>query len=167
MRLYGHAVNAQLDLPVIVQLGFGTSVLIATILLIQFVAFGGALLFGVNTWCLDGRGALWRDSLIDASISREWLAGVKVLRQPRDGGGDLQTLGRNDEVILAGYAAQSPGAFKIVGKPFSEERYGIGLKKDDAELRNLPVTLPVPHVAEAVRADHGAGVRECRARVAM
>jgi len=40
-----------------------------------------------------------------------------------------------DEVILAGYAAQSPGVFKIVGKPFSEERYGIGLKKDDAELR--------------------------------
>ena len=40
-----------------------------------------------------------------------------------------------DEVILAGYAAQSPGTFKIVGKPFSEERYGIGLKKDDTELR--------------------------------
>lgn len=40
-----------------------------------------------------------------------------------------------DEVILAGYAAQTPGAFKIVGEPFSEERYGIGLKKDDAELR--------------------------------
>jgi glutamate transport system substrate-binding protein len=40
-----------------------------------------------------------------------------------------------DEVILAGYAAQSPGTFKIVGKPFSEERLGIGLKKDDAELR--------------------------------
>jgi hypothetical protein len=27
------------------------------------VASGGCLLFGVNTWCLDGRGALWRDSL--------------------------------------------------------------------------------------------------------
>lgn len=40
-----------------------------------------------------------------------------------------------DEVILAGYAAQTPGAFKIVGETFSEERYGIGLKKDDAELR--------------------------------
>ena len=40
-----------------------------------------------------------------------------------------------DEVILAGYAAQSPGAFKIVGEPFSEERYGIGLKKDDNELQ--------------------------------
>jgi glutamate transport system substrate-binding protein len=39
-----------------------------------------------------------------------------------------------DEVILAGYAAQSPGAFKIVGTPFSEERLGIGLKKDDTAL---------------------------------
>ena len=26
------------------------------------------------------------------------IAGVKVLRQPRDGGGDMQTLTRNDEV---------------------------------------------------------------------
>ncbi|MCZ0726845.1 glutamate ABC transporter substrate-binding protein [Mycolicibacterium iranicum] len=40
-----------------------------------------------------------------------------------------------DEVILAGYAAQTPGTFKIVGDTFSEENYGIGLKKDDAELR--------------------------------
>jgi hypothetical protein len=30
------------------------------------------------------------------------IAGVKVLRQPRDGSGDLQTLGRNDEVLLNG-----------------------------------------------------------------
>lgn len=27
------------------------------------VAAGGALLFGVNAWCLDARGALWRESL--------------------------------------------------------------------------------------------------------
>jgi glutamate transport system substrate-binding protein len=40
-----------------------------------------------------------------------------------------------DEVILAGYAAQSPGAFKIVGQPFSTENYGIGLKKGDTDLR--------------------------------
>ncbi|MFC6287162.1 hypothetical protein ACFP3Q_09075 [Nocardioides sp. GCM10027113] len=26
------------------------------------VASGGALLFGVNVWCLDGRGGLWRES---------------------------------------------------------------------------------------------------------
>ena len=40
-----------------------------------------------------------------------------------------------DEVILAGYAAQTPGAFKLVGKPFSVEKYGIGLLKGDKELR--------------------------------
>jgi glutamate transport system substrate-binding protein len=40
-----------------------------------------------------------------------------------------------DEVILAGYAAQSPGVFKVVGKPFSEEKYGIGLKKGDTDMR--------------------------------
>lgn len=27
------------------------------------VVSGGALLFGVNTWCLDGRGVLWRENL--------------------------------------------------------------------------------------------------------
>jgi hypothetical protein len=27
------------------------------------VTSGGALLFGVNAWCLDGRGALWRENL--------------------------------------------------------------------------------------------------------
>jgi len=40
-----------------------------------------------------------------------------------------------DETILAGFAAQTPGEFKIVGETFSEERYGIGLEKDDSELR--------------------------------
>jgi glutamate transport system substrate-binding protein len=40
-----------------------------------------------------------------------------------------------DDIILAGYAAQEQyaGKFKVVGKPFSEEPYGIGLKKDDSE----------------------------------
>ncbi|GGM61960.1 glutamate-binding protein [Longimycelium tulufanense] len=36
-----------------------------------------------------------------------------------------------DDVILAGYATQNSGKFKLVGKPFTEERYGIGLRKDD------------------------------------
>ncbi|MGK2881128.1 MAG: glutamate ABC transporter substrate-binding protein [Mycobacterium sp.] len=40
-----------------------------------------------------------------------------------------------DEVILAGFAAQYPGEFKIVGEPFSEENYGIGLKLGDTELQ--------------------------------
>jgi glutamate transport system substrate-binding protein len=40
-----------------------------------------------------------------------------------------------DEVILAGFAAQSPGTFKIIGKPFSVEHYGIGLRREDPELQ--------------------------------
>jgi glutamate transport system substrate-binding protein len=37
-----------------------------------------------------------------------------------------------DDVILAGYAAQNPGKLKLVGKGFTDENYGVGLKKDDA-----------------------------------
>jgi len=40
-----------------------------------------------------------------------------------------------DDVILAGFAAQSPGAFKLVGEPFSNEKYGIGVRKGDHALR--------------------------------
>jgi len=38
-----------------------------------------------------------------------------------------------DDIILAGYASQDQyaGKFKVVGKKFSDEPYGIGLKKDD------------------------------------
>ncbi|OCF85543.1 glutamate ABC transporter substrate-binding protein [Nocardia brasiliensis] len=39
-----------------------------------------------------------------------------------------------DDIILAGYAAQSAGAFKVVGKPFSVEKYGIGVQKGDRKL---------------------------------
>jgi glutamate transport system substrate-binding protein len=41
-----------------------------------------------------------------------------------------------DNVILAGFAAQSQyqGKLKVVGKPFSEERYGVGIAKGDTEL---------------------------------
>lgn len=41
-----------------------------------------------------------------------------------------------DDVILAGYAAQEQfkGKLKVVGKPFSEENYGVGLKKGNTKL---------------------------------
>ncbi|GAA2934287.1 glutamate ABC transporter substrate-binding protein [Streptomyces thioluteus] len=39
-----------------------------------------------------------------------------------------------DDAILKGYAAQNKG-LKVVGKPFSKEPYGIGLKKEDKTLR--------------------------------
>jgi glutamate transport system substrate-binding protein len=42
-----------------------------------------------------------------------------------------------DNVILLGLIQQSGGEFKLVGKPFSSEPYGIGVKKEDAELRGF------------------------------
>ncbi|MFF5211842.1 glutamate ABC transporter substrate-binding protein [Streptosporangium sp. NPDC000396] len=40
-----------------------------------------------------------------------------------------------DATILAGFATQSPGKFRLVGKTFSEEKYGIGVKLDDKDTR--------------------------------
>ena len=40
-----------------------------------------------------------------------------------------------DNVILAGLAAQNEGEFKVVGEPFTDEPYGIGLAIDDTDFR--------------------------------
>ncbi|MGY0019644.1 glutamate ABC transporter substrate-binding protein [Streptomyces sp. cg35] len=40
-----------------------------------------------------------------------------------------------DDAILLGYAAKVPDDLKLVGKPFSEEPYGIGVPKGDTALR--------------------------------
>ncbi len=42
-----------------------------------------------------------------------------------------------DNVILAGLAANSAGEFEVVGNPFTEEPYGIGLPLGDTEFRNF------------------------------
>jgi glutamate transport system substrate-binding protein len=42
-----------------------------------------------------------------------------------------------DDQILLGYAAENPDQMKVVGKPFSQELYGIGLKKDDKDFRTF------------------------------
>ena len=39
-----------------------------------------------------------------------------------------------DGAILLGYAAEDPDNLEVVGDAFSEERYGIGFAKDDAEM---------------------------------
>ena len=39
-----------------------------------------------------------------------------------------------DGAILLGYAAQQPDEVEVVGEPFSEERYGIGYSKGEAEM---------------------------------
>lgn len=38
-----------------------------------------------------------------------------------------------DAVILAGYVARDPELLKLVGKPFSKENYGVGLRKGDTQ----------------------------------
>lgn len=44
-----------------------------------------------------------------------------------------------DDIILSGYAADAKyeGMFRVVGKKFSEEPYGIGLKKGDTAFRTF------------------------------
>ena len=42
-----------------------------------------------------------------------------------------------DNVILLGLIEQNGDAYKLVGKPFTEEPYGIGLKKDDTAFRTF------------------------------
>ena len=42
-----------------------------------------------------------------------------------------------DNVILLGLISQDPDAFELVGKPFTEEPYGIGLKKGDTAFRGF------------------------------
>lgn len=42
-----------------------------------------------------------------------------------------------DNVILAGFVDQNEGEFKLAGEPFTEEPYGIGLKKGDTAFRNF------------------------------
>jgi glutamate transport system substrate-binding protein len=43
-----------------------------------------------------------------------------------------------DDIILAGYASDPKyeGMFRVVGETFSEEPYGIGLKKGDQAFRD-------------------------------
>ena len=54
--------------------------------------------------------------------------------------GDVDAV-TTDDVILAGYAAQRPDQLKVVGQPFSEERYGIGLRKGDSRRGRINAAL--------------------------
>jgi glutamate transport system substrate-binding protein len=46
-----------------------------------------------------------------------------------------------DEAILLGLVSKKPDAYKVVGDTFSEEPYGIGLKKGDQAFRDFLNTL--------------------------
>ncbi|MEU0569729.1 glutamate ABC transporter substrate-binding protein [Nonomuraea sp. NPDC005983] len=45
-------------------------------------------------------------------------------------GGNLDAV-TTDNLILAGFSSQDPGKYKLLNDPFTDEKYGIGLKKGD------------------------------------
>lgn len=55
----------------------------------------------------------------------------ECVEQLKSGSVDAVT---TDGAILLGYAAEAPDEIKVVGEPFSEERYGVGYSKDSPEL---------------------------------
>jgi glutamate transport system substrate-binding protein len=57
-----------------------------------------------------------------------------------------------DDAILMGYAAQRPDDLRVVGNPFTEEPYGIGMDRDDKGLREA--------VADAIEAHDQNGDHE-------
>jgi glutamate transport system substrate-binding protein len=70
-------------------------------------------------------------------VKDEFAEDVNLIEQPGYaecvslmGGGQIDAV-TTDDIILAGLAAQetNQGQFKVVGNPFSEERYGVGLTK--------------------------------------
>ncbi|GAA1544573.1 glutamate transport system substrate-binding protein [Microbacterium ginsengiterrae] len=54
--------------------------------------------------------------------------------------GEVQAV-TTDQAILIGYAAADPDNLKVVGEPFTEERYGVGLAKGDDVLQEHINTL--------------------------
>jgi glutamate transport system substrate-binding protein len=55
----------------------------------------------------------------------------ECVEQVRNGSVDAMT---TDGAILLGYAAEDPDNLKVVGDAFSEERYGIGYPKEQADM---------------------------------
>ena len=72
-----------------------------------------------------------------ARIKEEYAEGVQLIEQPGYSeclqfltGGDVDAV-TTDDIILAGLAAEAGGGeMKVVGNPFSEERYGVGISQD-------------------------------------
>jgi glutamate transport system substrate-binding protein len=70
----------------------------------------------------------------EADVSLVFDAYADCVEALKDGRIDAVT---TDDQILLGYAAENPDQLKVVGKPFSNEPYGIGVKKDDTGFRNF------------------------------
>ncbi|WP_406298781.1 bifunctional serine/threonine-protein kinase/glutamate ABC transporter substrate-binding protein [Embleya sp. NBC_00888] len=52
-----------------------------------------------------------------------------------------------DDAILSGFVAQHPGTLRILGRPFSDEPYGVGLSKGDVALAEAVCGALNRHIA--------------------
>jgi glutamate transport system substrate-binding protein len=73
------------------------------------------------------------DNLTETSNISEFKTYSECVSQLLDKKVDAVT---TDDAILKGYAANAPDELKVVGKPFSTEKYGIGLPLTDKALRD-------------------------------
>ncbi|KAA6215352.1 glutamate ABC transporter substrate-binding protein [Streptomyces albofaciens JCM 4342] len=65
------------------------------------------------------------------------------VKQLLDGQVDAVT---TDDAILKGYAAERPSKLRVVGKPFTKEPYGVGLRKGDKALRDAITDALEKHI---------------------
>jgi glutamate transport system substrate-binding protein len=85
---------------------------------------------GSNSWKRvtegppDGKLAIDGVNLVDASSYSECVAKLKS--------GALDAVS-TDDLILAGFATQQKGSYKVINDPFTDEKYGVGIKKGDTE----------------------------------
>jgi glutamate transport system substrate-binding protein len=82
-------------------------------------------------------------------VKDEYASGVNLLEQPGYAecvtameGGQIDAV-TTDDIILAGLAAQPAyqGKFKVVGEPFSEENYGVGLPKGSDKCEDINAAI--------------------------
>jgi glutamate transport system substrate-binding protein len=73
------------------------------------------------------------ENLTEASNISEFKTYSECVSQLLDNKTDAVT---TDDAILKGYAANAPDDLRVVGKPFSTEKYGIGLPLADKALRD-------------------------------
>ncbi|MBJ2121071.1 glutamate ABC transporter substrate-binding protein [Arthrobacter sp. MSA 4-2] len=98
---------------------------------------------------LEGKNLCSVTGSTSAQKIKDQYPGVNLVEQPGYaecvsvmGGGQIDAV-TTDDIILAGLAAQetNAGQFKVVGNPFSEERYGVGLPKDSDRCEDINAAI--------------------------
>lgn len=79
-----------------------------------------------------------RDRYATAVQLREFPSHARCVRALREGRVDAVTA---DAALLAGDAAHSSGRLAVVGEPFSQQRYGVGLRKGDPRVERVNAAL--------------------------